>query len=73
MSVPVPSYIDERVSEYCDDPEFAAWMAQVDARFEKRFGLSVFDMVDYCWRDAYDDGLTPAGALRMAIEDGLLE
>jgi len=69
-----PAYINDRVSEYCDDdPDFAAWLAKLDARFEGRYGLSVFDMVDYCWRDAYDDGLTPAGALRRALEDGLLE
>ncbi|MEH1124789.1 hypothetical protein [Micromonospora sp. CPCC 206061] len=53
------------------DREFAAFLLVADALAYKHFGLSIFDLPDYCWRDAYDDEMTPAQALHVALEAGI--
>lgn len=49
------------------DLAFDRWMADVDAYFLLRLGLSADDLPDYCYRDAYDDGATPTQAARAAL------
>ncbi len=38
---------------------FADWMERVDAVCEQSFGLSIHDLPDMCFRDAYDCGQSP--------------
>lgn len=48
-----------------DDSAFEIWMKKVDQACEARFGISIHDLPDFCFRDAFDDGETPA---RVALE-----
>jgi hypothetical protein len=48
------------------DRGFAAFLLGADTLAFRRLGLSIFDLEDACWRDFYDDGLTPAQALCVA-------
>lgn len=60
--------ITERAKEYAGaDRLFAAWLSKVDAEVERRSGVSVFDLSDYCLRDAFDDGVSPSSAARAAL------
>ena len=62
--------LDEHGAEHLryagGDREFAMFLLVADARCQRRLGVSIFDLEDACWRDFYDDGLTPAEALRAA-------
>jgi len=42
-----------------DDSEFKAWMQKVDKLCTARFGVSVHDLPDMCFRDAFDSEETP--------------
>ena len=59
-------------SGYCngDDGEanFNGWMAKVNALIEARLGMSSSDLPDCCYRDWYDEGVTPKGAASRAIK-----
>lgn len=44
-----------------------AWMRLVDAAVARIAGLSAYDLPDYCYRDAYDDGESPTATARAAI------
>jgi hypothetical protein len=46
------------------DHAFALFLAAADWHARKRLGLSIWDLADYTWRDAFDDELTPIEALR---------
>ena len=46
---------------------FAAFLAAADRLSFERHGLSIFDLPDYLWRDAYDDEMSPTEALADAI------
>ena len=48
------------------DREFAAFLLVADAACRRRLGVSIFDLEDACWRDFYDDGLSPSEALAAA-------
>ncbi|MEJ3741798.1 hypothetical protein WEI85_00650 [Actinomycetes bacterium KLBMP 9797] len=50
------------------DQGFAAWLLVADVTCLRRFGMSIFDIADWAWRDAYDDDQPPATALRDALE-----
>jgi hypothetical protein len=54
-----------------EDRDFAAFLLVADALALRRKGISIFDLPDYCWRDVYDDGLTPAEALQAALDNGI--
>jgi len=49
------------------DRGFAGWLLVADATCVRRLGVSIFDLSDWAWRDAYDDGATPGQALRDAL------
>jgi hypothetical protein len=49
------------------DRGFAAWLLVADATCIRRLGVSIFDLSDWAWRGAYDDGATPGQALRDAV------
>ena len=38
---------------------FKEWMKEVDAEVTRKSGLGVYDLADYLYRDAYDDGADP--------------
>ena len=50
---------------------FDLWMQRVDAAVQRQVGVSVYDLPDCCFRDWYDDDLTPNEAAEVAIENGI--
>ncbi|MBI1758160.1 MAG: hypothetical protein HYR62_02895 [Actinobacteria bacterium] len=50
------------------DVGFAAWLLVAEATCRRQYMVSIFDLADWCWRDAYDDNMPPADALQEAIE-----
>ena len=48
---------------------FEEWMAEVDHFCYAKAGLSIYDLPDCCFRDWYDDGMSP----RRAAADALRE
>ena len=48
---------------------FEQWMAMVDKKVESIIGLSTSDLPDICYRDMYDDGMTPASVAREALRN----
>jgi hypothetical protein len=46
---------------------FDTWMKLVDRKCQERHGLSIYDLPDACFADFYEDGYTPAEAVREAI------
>ena len=45
------------------------WKAAADAICWKRHGCSLDDLADVCYADMYEDGVTPAGAVRRAVRN----
>ena len=39
--------------------DFKDWMKKLDAICYNRLGLSIHDLQDMCFRDAFDDGVSP--------------
>lgn len=50
---------------------FAQWMKAVDDIVWRKVGCSVHDLADFMFRDAYDDGATPAQAAGDVIRENL--
>lgn len=48
---------------------FEDWMAEVDAVVSNRCGLSADDLPDCCYRDWFEDGVSPRAAASMAISE----
>ena len=52
---------------------FAQWLRAVDAKVGQLCGMSYRDLPDYCYADAYADGVSPAltakRVVRSAMED----
>ena len=48
---------------------FEQWIAKVDEILVKRVGLGRDDLPDCCYRDWYDDGVSPSVAAKRAMED----
>ena len=46
---------------------FQQWMRKVDAIIDAITGMSADDLPDYCYADAFEDGVKPATAARRAI------
>jgi hypothetical protein len=67
--------LDEHGREHLEyaggDRDFAAFLLVADTALRTKRGVSIFDLPDYCWRDAYDDGLTPGDALQAARDNGV--
>lgn len=53
--------------EVTTERTFAQWMVEVDKACYKRAFLSVHDLPDCCYRDWYDDGVSPGCAARKAL------
>ena len=50
------------------DFAFAAWFAKVDAAVVALCGMSVNDLPDCCFRDWFEDGVSPSSAARRAVK-----
>ena len=48
---------------------FDQWMDRVDRCCQLDFGLSIRDLPDMCFRDAYDSGLTPEDFMAENLPD----
>ena len=44
------------------------WIKQVDALLVRKIGLGHDDMEAWAWRDAFEDGYTPAEAIEDYLE-----
>jgi hypothetical protein len=49
------------------DRGFAGWLLIADALCMRRVAVSLFDLADWAWRDAYDTGTPPGEAVREAL------
>lgn len=47
---------------------FEQYMQAIDFWCNRLAGLSVYDLSDYCFRDAYDDGVKASTVARRAIK-----
>jgi len=48
---------------------FAAWKMAVNAEIGRRAGLSADDLPDCCYRDWYEDGVSPKSAAGRALRE----
>ncbi len=48
---------------------FTEWMAELDLRCGRKVGLSIRDLADQPFSDWYEDGITPAQALRLTLAE----
>lgn len=48
---------------------FEQFIKKCDAIVASHIGLGIDDLPDACWRDYYDDGLSPADAIEVADLD----
>ncbi len=60
---------DHKDSWTYDDASFRSWMAAVDAAVSRLVGISVHDLADAMFRDAYDDGCTAYDMAIQALEN----
>jgi hypothetical protein len=52
--------INEDAIEYANgDEKFAEWLTEINTLLESRLAVSLFDLPDMMFRDAYDAGNTP--------------
>jgi hypothetical protein len=50
--------------DYClNDADFAKWLRECDELLEKKDVGGVFEHQDWEWRNCYDRGVKPAGAV----------
>lgn len=53
-----------------DDMSYYDWLAEVNAAIQLMTdGFSIHDLVDYSYRALYDEGLEPAEAAEMIVEN----
>jgi len=48
---------------------FDEWMNKVDLLSRSWFGLSIYDLPDMSFRDAYDSGITPDAFMEESLPD----
>ena len=48
---------------------FEQWKSKVNEAVERLVGLSCDDLSDYCYADAWEDGVSPIAAARRAIRN----
>jgi hypothetical protein len=46
---------------------FKVWMAKVDALIEAKYGVTTADLIDHCYDDWFEDGMTAAAAAKKAV------
>ena len=47
---------------------FDVWMQLVDMAVRQEVSCSAYDLEDYCFRDAYDNGESPTHAALLAVD-----
>lgn len=50
-----------------NDERFALWLMLADNAVSRFAGVGAFDLEDYLWRDAFDNGDSPRQAARDAL------
>lgn len=50
---------------------FAEWLRKIDAILASRLGMTHEDLPDCCYRDWYDDGISPSRAAGLAITNSM--
>jgi len=68
----ISAVLDSPRGQYCrgyanGDRGFAGWLLVADVTCTRGLGVSIFDLSDWAWRDAYDSGQKPGTALREAL------
>jgi hypothetical protein len=58
---------EEHLQHADGDRDYAGFLLVADEICRRKVGLSIYDLADFCWRDAYDNGMAPGGALRDAL------
>lgn len=51
------------------DLSFKQWLAAVNRILLAKVGMGIGDLADCCYRDWYDDEVSPADAADMVLED----
>lgn len=54
---------------HTDDVWFAIWLQALNQSVQRRVMLSFDDLEDWCYRDAYDGGMSPKDAALEMLED----
>jgi len=74
MAVPKAKY-EHVVAEWAGAEtqriDFDQWMKDLDNLVERKFGMSIHDLPDMNFRDAYDDGESPADFLEEDFREAL--
>lgn len=65
MADPVRAKYVETCAE--GDARFGFWLFLIDAALVRRIGLHHLDLVEWPWRTAYEEGMAPSVALRLAL------
>ena len=61
---------NDKALEYADGDEvFAGWLREVDEIVTGKLGMSVFDLPDLLYRDAFDAGTLPEDYVREDVTD----
>ncbi len=64
------AWITRKEIDVADDNKcFSVWMGLVDMQLESRFGCGSSDLPDCCYRDWFDDGLSPEEAVECMMEE----
>lgn len=48
---------------------FSEWIGEIDSICWREFGLSIHDLPDMSFRDAYDDGVSPEEFMKENLAD----
>lgn len=49
--------------------DFSEWFDRIDRLCRHMYGLSIMDLPDMPFRDAYDDGVSPEGFMQEKLPD----
>ena len=50
---------------------FEQWMQKVNTAISNKIGLTSDDLPDCCYRDWFDDGISPKSAATMALKNSM--
>jgi hypothetical protein len=65
---------DDTALEYADGNEdFARWLREVDEIVQSRLSLSVFDLRDMLFRDAFDSDVDPHEFVATVVAETIVE
>ena len=48
---------------------FSEWMGEIDMICWREFGMSIHDLPDMCFRDAFEDGVNPEEFMAEELAD----